>query len=92
MHTDDPHRINFKKPDACGRRAPGLKMVTMYSEQDLVSVNAILSHNLVSLVLEIFLKNKLLVIISLIWPDLFYTGIILYSSYKSTHVYTANSK
>ena len=26
MHTDDPHRINFKKPGARrGRRAPGLK-------------------------------------------------------------------
>ena len=27
MHTDDPHRINFKKPGAlaCGRHVPGLK-------------------------------------------------------------------
>ena len=46
----------------------------MYSEQDSMSINIRLSHNLVLLVLEIFLKNKSLVIISLTWLDLFCTG------------------
>ena len=44
MHTDDLHRINFKKPGelACGQRAPGLKMMWLgsYCSLYVISIHA----------------------------------------------------
>ena len=43
-HTDDPHRINFKKPGAlvCGRRTPGLKVCNRTSDSYICISNV---HN-----------------------------------------------
>ena len=41
-HTDDPHRINFKKPGrapACGQRTPGLKIIIACSRVVVCDVN-----------------------------------------------------
>ena len=32
MHTDDPNRINSKKPGVTGRRAPGIKIDAYYND------------------------------------------------------------
>ena len=48
-HTDDPHRINFKKPGAptCGQRTPGLTNKTSYQLyiNDLITPISDIEHN-----------------------------------------------
>ena len=53
MHTDNPHKINFKKPGAptCGRHAPGLKIYKIVGKILLVkyTLNINPDHNLINI-------------------------------------------